>query len=192
MKKKRKDELITLLNSEWQDIRHSRMQEWTALGVVTGSQIAILQIQMFIKEMGISLPTSKMAIAGSVLGIFFSIIGAIITCHHRKIMNNKIKWIFASEFYLGLVKKTGNVTAENKLPKDYRGIIPDNVMESLPMRQQLALPPLCSTSCLILMFYILFIIFNLILLISCLFVSAEPMFIKLMRIGVKVFSQSFN
>ncbi|MEE4599981.1 MAG: hypothetical protein V2J65_01765 [Desulfobacteraceae bacterium] len=79
------------------------------------------------------------------IGTLFALIGAAITCRHRKIMSTKINWIFDAEIKLGLIK-----TEQNK----YGIINPEDVKIPIPN----IWPRFGSVSFFILVFYALFII----------------------------------
>jgi hypothetical protein len=144
--------LLALMKTEWADIHHSRIQEWSALGVVTGAQIAMTQIPKFLTETGVILSPCAAATASCLLGIAFAVIGALVTCRHRRLMQIKLNWIYNIELKLGLVK-----TAENP-----DGVIPQVAqMPATSVWRGLSWPRFLSTSGLILTFYMLFIIFDL-------------------------------
>ena len=146
------DALLTLMKTEWADIHHSRVQEWSALGVVTGAHIAVTQIPKFLKETGAVFSPSAAAIVGCLLGIAFAVIGALVTCRHRRLMEVKLNWIYEAELALGLVKTSGNPS----------GVIPEIAkMPSKRVWRGLSLPRFLSTSGLILTFYVLFVAFDL-------------------------------
>jgi len=104
------------LSLEWSDIHHSRLQEWSALGVVTGVHLGIVQLLKFIKGLSLSLPFQNVAIFGCISCIVFSVLGVLLTCRHRRLMRIKLGWIYQAEKELGLVK----INSESD------GIIPEN------------------------------------------------------------------
>jgi hypothetical protein len=144
--------LVNLSNIEWKDLHHSRIQEWSALGVVAGVHLALTQMPKFLKETGGLLPGLPTAIIGCLIGIGFVVIGALLTCRHRRFMQIMLKWIFDAESKLGLVKSDDNPI----------GVIPPwaELHSGLGWRG-LSLPRLLSTSGLILFLYGLFIIIDL-------------------------------
>lgn len=148
-----------LIEREWADLHHSRVQEWTALGVVTGAHLGLIQIVKIAHEASIPVSASTLVILASIIGALFSILGALMTCRHRQLMKIKLGWIYEAEEHLGLIKTKGN---EN-------GIIPeDDKMKVQHEWKGLALPRLLSTSGLMLFFYlILLIIDSVIFLMSC-------------------------
>lgn len=133
-----------LIEREWADIHHSRVQEWTALGVVTGAHLGILQLLIFIQDLSVPVPFPILAVIGLVLGIAFAIIGVLITCRHRQLMRVKLNWIFQAEDKLDLIKDEDNPD----------GIIPRSAeMQRSPDWRGLMLPRFLSTSWLILCLY---------------------------------------
>lgn len=148
----KREALLTLMKTEWADIHHSRVQEWSALGVVTGAHIVVTQIPKSMTETGATLSPSLAAIASCLLGIAFAVIGALVTCRHRRLMQIKLNWIYDAELKLGLVK-----TADNP-----NGVIPQVAqIPSTAVWRGLAWPRFLSTSGLILTFYILFLALDL-------------------------------
>ena len=136
-----------LIEREWADLHHSRVQEWTSLGVVAGTHLGLIQLSSFaIKEnIGLS-PGGIVAISGF-FGMVFSIIGALMTCRHRQLMQIKLGWIYQAESYLNLIKT-------DQTPG---GIIPDSKkMKSEFKWQGLSIPRFLSTSGFILYFYVMF------------------------------------
>ncbi len=128
------------------DLHHSRVQEWSALGVVAGAHFAIFQIAKLLKDAvpDISLP-GLVAIAAIVAGLF-AILGAAITLRHRRLMMVKLNWIFQAEDSLGLIKDDNSST----------GIIPREGSVQHPVKWKgVNVPRPLSTSFLILAFYAL-------------------------------------
>ena len=144
--------MVGLLEAEWKDLHHSRVQEWSALGVVTGAHRALTQIPKFLKDAGVMLPVLPAAIVGCLIGIGFAVIGALITCRHRRLMQIKLEWIFGAESRLGLIQG----------PDCPVGAIPPSaqVQSNLAWRG-LSVPRLLSTSGLILSWYGIFIFIDL-------------------------------
>ena len=144
--------LVGLLEAEWKDLHHSRVQEWSALGVVTGAHLALTQIPKFLKDADVMLPVLPAAIVGCLIGIGFAVIGALITCRHRRLMQIKLEWIFGAESRLGL----------SQGPDCPVGVIPPSaqVQSNLAWRG-LSVPRLLSTSGLILSWYGIFIFIDL-------------------------------
>ena len=144
--------MIEMMKMEWADIHHSRIQEWSALGAVAGAQIAVTQSPKLLKETEVTLLPTATAVVGCLIGIAFAIIGVLITCRHRQLMQMKLGWIFKLEERLGLV-----ITAENPA-----GIIPKEIeMPSTKGWCGLSRPRWRSTSGLILSLYTLFFLFDL-------------------------------
>jgi hypothetical protein len=136
-----------LIEREWTDLHHSRVQEWTALGVVAGAHLGLIQLASFAINEKIGLnPWVIVNIAG-IFGTVLSIIGALMTCRHRRLMQVKLGWIYQAELHLGLIQTDENPS----------GIIPSSAeMQSKVEWQGLSIPRLLSTSGLILCFYAMF------------------------------------
>lgn len=107
--------LTAFIQDQWADIHHSRVQEWTALGVVAGVHLGLLQ--------ALNLASSKapysvgaLAAAAAILGVAFSVLGIQITRRHRHLMTVKLTWIYKGEKELGLVFT----------PQNSRGVIPED------------------------------------------------------------------
>ncbi len=149
-----KEALLTLMKTEWADLHHSRMQEWSALGVVTGAHIVVAQMHKLFGGTSVTIPPSVIALVGYFFGLFVTIIGALVTCRHRVLMQDKLNWIYSAELKLGLI-----IT-----PVNLNGVIPEKAkMKKTPRRHGLAIPDIFSVSGLIFMFYIVFLLFD----ISC-------------------------
>ncbi len=134
-----------LIEREWADIHHSRLQEWSALGVVAASHFALFQLFDFASKFAPS-QVSAVAMAGLSFGVLFSLLGVLITCRHSHLMRTKLTWIFEAEDHLGLIKD-----AENP-----GGIIPRALKAPKPSeRVRLALPRPLSTGGLIICLYLL-------------------------------------
>ena len=141
------DSYRLLIEREWADVHHSRIQEWSALGVITGAHIGLIQLLKITKEEPtFSLPIA--ALIGCILGFLFVCIGILITCRHRYLMWVKLSWIYDAEDKLCLIKKD---------PSNLAGIIPEvaKIKRTRGCRK-LMLPPLLSTSGLIFLFHALF------------------------------------
>jgi len=146
-----------LIEREWADIHHSRVQEWTALGVVTGAHIGILQLIRLLHQANTAFSFSTIAIIGSFTAALFAIFGVLMTCRHRHLMKIKLGWIYTAEEHLGLVH-----TAKNT-----KGIIPENAEIKVSREwKRLALPRPLSTSWLILCFYILLLLIDVLSLVA--------------------------
>ena len=136
-----------LVERQWADLHHSRIQEWTALGVVTGAHLGLIQLVKLIKEAAVIINIPTLVIFTSIIGALFSILGALMTCRHRQLMKVKLGWIYEAEEHLGLIKTQGN---------EEEGIIPDNAkMKTQIQWKGLAIPRILSTSGIILCFYII-------------------------------------
>lgn len=143
------------IEREWADLHHSRMQEWSALGVVVGIHLAITQV----------LSSTEVTEAPQTVGdsIFMAIafafagIGATVTLRHRHLMVTKFGWIFKAEKKLGLVRSSED--DDENAP----GILPPSTEPRHGIHwRKLELPRLLSTSGLILMFYLTLAAYDLI------------------------------
>lgn len=101
---------------EWRDIHHSRVQEWSALGVVTGVHLGIVHLLRLIHDLKPPLPIEFIAVCGCFFCIVFSVLGMLLTCRHQRLMKIKLSWIYQAEKKLHLVKTHD----------DPKGIIPEN------------------------------------------------------------------
>jgi hypothetical protein len=141
-----------LVEREWADLHHSRMQEWTALGVVTGGHVGLMQLAKMAIEASTSMGTVTIIICAATIGAIFAILGALMTCRHRQLMKVKLGWIYTAEEHLGLIKTKNN---------EDEGIIPEDAKMSTTVRwRRLALPRLFSTSGIILCFYVTFLLID--------------------------------
>ena len=132
------------IDRQWKDLHHSRVQEWTALGVVTGAHVGLLQLVSLIVKDHLNFSLFKAAVFASVMGALFSVFGALMTCRHRRLMQIKLQWIHEAEKHLCLIKT----------PDNPNGIVPSNSgMGVAPSWKGLSLPRALSTSWLILCFY---------------------------------------
>ena len=119
-----------LIQQEWADLHHSRGQEWTALGVVTGAHLGILQLLIFIHGLTVPVPFWALAVAGAALALIFAALGILMTCRHRRLMVVKIDWIAHAEDALGLLKTEHNPggivpppPSFHKPPMEWRGLM---------------------------------------------------------------------
>lgn len=146
------DSYRALMQNEWADIHHSRIQEWSALGVVTGAHIALTPLLRLLGEAGVPTPTSIMAVIGCLFALAFTTIGALVTCRHRRLMYIKLNWIYDAETKLRLIKSEDNPV----------GIIPEAArFAGNSTWKGLMWPRPLSTSGLLLLFYLLFVAFDL-------------------------------
>ena len=157
MNKPTREDYRFLIDAEWKDIHHSRMQEWTALGIVAGAQVGIITLLNSLKApvAGVSLAT--LVLFTTITGILFSLIGVFLTMRHRQLMIIKIGWILKAETKLGLIF--------NK--KNPEGIIPHQELDIKKKKnwRGLALPRLLSTSGLIMLVYCSFILLDILIMI---------------------------
>jgi hypothetical protein len=153
-----KDDYRLIVECEWADLHHSRIQEWTALGVVTGAHLGLIQLVKLAKEVSILVSTPTLVILATIIGALFSILGAIMTCRHRQLMKVKLGWIYEAEEHLGLIKTPGN---------EKEGIIPEDAKMKAPLEwKSLSFPRILSTSGIILWFYITLLIIDILALIA--------------------------
>ena len=142
---KRKD-LRLLIKTTWADVHHSRIQEWSALGVVTGSHFGLFSLMRFLHELsqkgGIAFATTLPWV--SLLGVAFCVLGALFTFRVRELITLQMGWIRDCEERLGLIGKPGSVIGS---PEGLRG-------GRLLVKDYLRLPPLLSGSGLIFLFYV--------------------------------------
>lgn len=134
------------LEREWTDLHHSRVQEWTALGVVTGAHLGLLQLVLLVRDFSLPVSLFLIVAGAAALGILFATLGILMTLRHRRLMAIKIRWIYRAEDALGLVEGE----------QSPGGIVPRNPAFDEPVRWAgLMLPRFLSTSWLILSFYLL-------------------------------------
>jgi hypothetical protein len=153
-----KDVLIAVLDNEWRDIHHSRIQEWSSLGIVAAAHAALSQVPKLVADSTINLRPTTVVLIASALAAAFAIVGALVTCRHRRLMVIKLRRIYDVEDKLGLVAI---------------GVIPDDAqIKDVPEWRGLSLPPLRSTSGLILLFYALFALIDVAIFVSALIPSA--------------------
>ena len=141
-----------LIEMEWGDIHHSRVQEWSALGLIAGAHVGIISLLESVKELPENIPPLTLVIFTSITGIIFNIIGILLTMRHRRLMIIKLRWIYESEYKLGLIKNESNEG----------GIIPDQELDLKKSRnwRGLTFPRLLSTSGLIVVFYLALLALN--------------------------------
>jgi len=144
--------LRTFIVTEWADLHHSRVQEWTALGIVAGVHVVAIQIVSFLIDKRALAAPHMLVLLASVIAAGFAAFGILITCRHRHLMKVKLHWIFLAEEKLGLIHDD-----------THPGIIP---RADAPTRsygwEGVAVPRLLSTSGLIIGFYALLIIVDVI------------------------------
>jgi hypothetical protein len=143
-----------LIEREWADLHHSRIQEWTALGVVLAAHVAVLQLLSLTQAASVAVPLATRAIIGCILGVMFAVLGALVTCRHRRLMEVKLTWIFRAEDKLGLIRN----------PDRPGGILPTSakMVEEEPEWNGITIPPrFLSTSGLIFYLYVCLVILDL-------------------------------
>ncbi|MBL9118058.1 MAG: hypothetical protein JNJ83_23820 [Verrucomicrobiaceae bacterium] len=144
--------LIVFLQTEWQDVHHSRIQEWSALGVVTGTHFAMVQLPSMLEKLKLEGGDwSAVVMIGCAVSFIMAVLGMLITCRHRNLMEVKLSRIFEAERQLGLVKSDTNpmgiLNAEDK-------------MLSASKARGLSLPRPLSTSGMIFSFYLVLVLFD--------------------------------
>lgn len=172
------DDYKFFIDNEWKDIHHSRIQEWSALGVIAGIHIGIIQLIKFVNVSFSPVSLQILVIIGFFCGILFSILGGLITLRHRRLMWIKLNWIFEAEDHLGLIKDEENL--KGIIPRDAKmkknsflskelykkeESNPDKKNQGKSFWNKLMWPRLISTSWLILAFYFLLIVFDLVIII---------------------------
>lgn len=100
--------LVGFVQNEWADLHHSRVQEWTALGVVAGVHLGLAQVVNLALGKHPFLTLGALAVVSALLGAAFAILGILITVRHRHLMRVKLNWIFQAEEKLGLIKDDDN------------------------------------------------------------------------------------
>ena len=100
----RPDDYHLLIQDSWKDIFHSRVQEWSALGVVVGAHIGILELMRIAH--GVS-QFRFLAVCGCIFGFMFTAFGGLITMRHRRLMMVKLFWISVAENKFGLIQTEG-------------------------------------------------------------------------------------
>lgn len=160
-----------LITSSWEDIHHSRTQEWRALVAITGAHLVIFQAINYGYQRDALSGLVWPALVGGGIALAAAISGALMACRHRRLMRVKVRWIYRAEWFLGLVReKTEKVIADEEEksvnrkndgtdipfdPKD-KGIIPrDLKLETLRTWQGISWPRFLSTSWLILFLFAL-------------------------------------
>lgn len=115
----KKNDYRLLIETEWKDIHHSRIQEWSALGIIAAIHLGLIQLLKFIADFQTSsLLNIILTLIFCIIAILFAVIGVLMVCRHRRLMWIKLNWIYEAEEKLELVK-----TEENQngiIPNDYR------------------------------------------------------------------------
>lgn len=141
--------LIGFVANTWADIHHSRVQEWSALAAVSATHLALTQVPKITQEMKLGVDDSKLVLALVVIGVLFSVAGALVTCRHRTLMQIKLGWIADAEDLLGLTMRDGN---------RYGVVPPPARMRQAKSWRGLSMPRMFSTSWLMLCFYVLYVV----------------------------------
>jgi xanthosine utilization system XapX-like protein len=84
---------LEYIKIQWADIRHSRLQEWSTLGVVAGVMYALVNT--------VTTESGPRVLLG-LLGLLSGIIGASMSWQHHRIFKKKIKVISENEEKIGL------------------------------------------------------------------------------------------
>jgi hypothetical protein len=143
---------LSFIQTEWADLHHSRVQEWTALGVVAGIHFGLAQAADFAEAKLPGVAPAMVVLVASLLGGAFAVLGILITLRHRHLMNVKLRWIYEAEDRLGLVKHKDNPA----------GILPKDDVMAMPRRWVgLSAPRPLSTGGLMIGFYALLLLLDL-------------------------------
>lgn len=107
------------IESEWKDIHHSRIQEWSALGIIAAVHVGLLQLLKLFNETDIGKDIIYFLIPlCCIIALVFSLLGILMVCRHRRLMWIKLNWIYEAEDKLKLIKSTSN--PDGIIPEDYR------------------------------------------------------------------------
>jgi len=90
-----KEFLLHLYDATWEDIRHSRMQEWKVLEVIALSFIALVGL-------GIQEAFRDVSIIFGIFIVIFAILGFFVTLRHRNLFADKMELIRNIETAMGL------------------------------------------------------------------------------------------
>ena len=108
-----------LIETEWKDIHHSRIQEWSALGIIAAIHLGLIQLLKFISDPQISGVLNEIpTLICCFIATLFAVIGVLMVCRHRRLMWIKLNWIYEAEEKLGLIKTEEN--QDGIIPNDYR------------------------------------------------------------------------
>lgn len=158
--KTRNDTLLKLIEYEWKDQHHSRIQEWSALGVVTGAHVALTQLPKIFIDSGTATPSPSVIQAGLSCCIIFTIVGFLITCRHRYLHDKGRDWIKELTASLSFNSKQPQI---NFLHRPFPEVLVRPDMNGLKFPRRL------STGWMILVFYVLFLVAD----ITCLYAIAS-------------------
>jgi hypothetical protein len=149
-----KEDYRLLIEIQWKDIHHSRIQEWSALGIISAAHIGLIQFLKFISEYSVSKNIMSFLIPVTcIIAVIFSVLGVLMVCRHRNLMTVKLKWISQAEEKLGLTRSTANL--DGILPEETR-INKKNKNSFMKLWAKLEWPRILSTSWLMSMIYITF------------------------------------
>lgn len=76
---------------QWADIHHSRLQDWSAIGVTAGALYALVNILQ-----------TEARVFLSALGLVFGLLGAGMAWQHQRVFEDKIGMIEKMERRLGI------------------------------------------------------------------------------------------
>jgi hypothetical protein len=104
----KREDYRMVISDAWKDMHHSRVQEWSSLGVVSAMHVAIIQLLNFISKNNTGgnqnlTSYSYIIFFAGIIGIFFALIGIGLTYRHRKILITKLNWITIAQYKLGLM-----------------------------------------------------------------------------------------
>jgi hypothetical protein len=147
------------LEREWADFHHSRMQEWTALGVIIGIHFGIVQLLDLARSESSGRAPTEIVVAGALVGIVFAVLGSLVTCRHERLKKIKLNWIGRAEYFRGLMREKKGEPAMLSKGNPNPRIVPfrDGIWQDVPWRG-LSVPAALSTSGLILAFYALLVL----------------------------------
>jgi hypothetical protein len=107
------------IENEWKDIHHSRIQEWSALGLIAAIHIGLVQLLKLLNETNsYEIQIDFLIPICCFIALIFSSFGVLMVCRHRRLMWIKLNWIFEAEEKLGLIKNSDN--PNGIIPEDYR------------------------------------------------------------------------
>lgn len=168
------DDYRLLIEKEWADFHHSRTQEWTALGVVSGIHLAIIHLFDTFKMGETGSTPSVILVGGSLLGIVFAVVGGLVTCRHERLKKIKIQWIARAEHFRGLLR----TDSSEKPTLEDGSLNPRIILCKIPLDEDipwdgLSCPRLLSTSWLILCFYGFMVLVDTVFLFSPMWLSGS-------------------
>jgi len=156
-----------LIKRAWEDLHHSRTQEWRALVAITGAHLVIFQAVKYGYAEPFLTGDAWPALVGGGISLAAACVGALVVFRHRRLMQVKMRWIYRAEDFLGLIRATsedelteagdGTESVDTEDP----GIIPRNRRLETPIKWNgLSWPRFLSTSWLILALFVLLILLD--------------------------------